>query len=233
MRSEGLLRLVGSGVYLPTDADVSQTSRARCFGPIVPAWGALATEAAAWVHGGPTAQPPFVVVTDRAVGSRTLAEDVRVRESSLHPGDVVRVADVAVTSPARTAADLARWGEGVAAQEAFTWLVRHATTLQAVRSVLAAQTRFRHNRRARERVLAHTSGRTGDLWARTPEPARRPHPAKASDGGRLRPVPVTAATGEAVDVEDAVDASHGREHVAEVGGVAHLERELGDRHAVP
>jgi Domain of Unknown Function (DUF349) len=51
-------------------------------------------------------------------------------------------------------------------------------------------------------------------------------------GGRRPPRPGGLA-GHAGDVVDAVDGANGAQHVAEVLGIAHLEREAADRHPVP
>ncbi|MFP5346499.1 MAG: hypothetical protein ACLGIA_05685 [Actinomycetes bacterium] len=164
MRSEGLVEHLGAGIYLPADADVAPATRALAFVPLVPAWAVLGLEAAAWVHGGPRPSPPFVVLTGLPVGSRTLPEAVRVKESSLHPDDATTVAGLRVTSPARTAADLARWGTGEAARRSLVWLVTYGTTNKAVQEVLARQSRFRYTRRARQRLRRLRSGKDDALW---------------------------------------------------------------------
>ena len=166
MAAEGLVTHIGAGIHVPTDAQCSTTARAAAFAPLLPHWGVVGLEAAAWVLGGPTPSPPFTLLADAAVGSRRTPEGIRVMESSLPDADVVTLAGVRVTSPARTAADLARWGSGQRALAAFTWLVSGPTTTRQARAVLVGNPRFRHNRRARDRLRAAAAGRPSrDLWA--------------------------------------------------------------------
>ena len=88
---------------------------------------------------------------------------------------------------------------------------------------------------------AHPGGATpeppaADLGGRSPGTPRRPacsaHRGTPWLGGRRPPQPCGSAR-DAVDVVHAVDGAHGAQHVAEVLGVAHLEREAAHRHAVP
>ena len=79
---------------------------------------ALAT--AAWVWGVLPAPPaPGEYLVDIRARWRPPAPDrLHVTESVLRPGDVVRFGDAAVTSPLRTAVDLARFRSEFAAAEA-------------------------------------------------------------------------------------------------------------------
>src|SRR6516225_7960493 len=71
------------------------------------------------------------------------------------------------------------------------------------------------------------------------DPRRRPngtaprapagYPAAEAPAARPR----AALIRNSVDVVDAVDGTHGAQHVAQVLGVAHLEGELAHRHPVP
>lgn len=165
MKAEGLVDYLGAGIYLPRDSTVCRASRARAFERLVPERGVLALEAAAWVHGAPRPRPPFVVLTSGAVGPRRVTEDVRLMESPLPTSDVVDVGGVPVTSAARTAADIARWGEDETARACLRHLLSTVTSPREVRAVLAGQARFRHNRRARQRLKALTTGKDSPLWA--------------------------------------------------------------------
>jgi hypothetical protein len=171
MRAEGLVQHLGAGIYLPSDAHTSCASRAAAFDSLVPTWGVLAMEAAAWVHGGPRPSAPFVVLTDSALGPKWLPEGVRVRESSLPDDDVQQIGGLRITSPARTAADLARWGDGPSARESLHWLLSGVTSVAETRAVLVSQTRFRHNRRARPRLRAvHRGEDDAGLWPGAGQP---------------------------------------------------------------
>jgi hypothetical protein len=99
----------------------------------------------------PPRTPAEVAVPATCPGPRSRREKVRVRRDVLHPREIVDVAGVRVTGPARTAFDLARWSppiEGVVAIDALargefapdlllTFTVRYAG-LRGVRKVVDA-----------------------------------------------------------------------------------------------
>jgi len=166
MRADGLLVDLGAGIYLPADASCTTSSRADAFATVVPPWAALAMEAAAWVHGGPRPTPPFVLITSETAGSRPVPDGTRLTVTPLTQADVVQISGLRLTSPLRTAVDLARAGTGATAHAAFHWLMRRHVKPAEVRSVFAEQPRFPGNRVARERLKALTRGEDDRrLWA--------------------------------------------------------------------
>ncbi|HEX5534235.1 MAG TPA: hypothetical protein VFX33_10890 [Actinomycetales bacterium] len=154
MRAEGLLVHLGAGIYLPADATCTTGSRAEAFATLVPPWAVLAMEAAAWVHGGPRPTPPFVLLTSATTGSRSAPEGTRLSVTPLPQADVVRVNGLRLTAPLRTVVDLARRGSGPTARAAFRWLLDQHVKPPELRAVLAEQSRYPGNRRARERLRA-------------------------------------------------------------------------------
>lgn len=158
MRVDGLVASLGAGLYLPADSSCSLASRAEAFASLVPGWAVLGMEAAAWVHGGPLPSPPFVLLAGEPIGPGGVGEGLRVVETPVLPGEVARVGGLRLTEPTRTAVDIARWGDGALAREAFRWLVSGPTSVRDVRSVVLAQSRFPHNRKARDRLRALQRG---------------------------------------------------------------------------
>lgn len=115
LRAAGLLTRLLCDVHAPADIATCARTRALAAGALLS--GVLRTavvghESAAWVYCGASVTggwPPdvLVVLLARQRG-RTLAEPVVTRQADLAPDDVVEVARIKVTSPARTGADTAR-----------------------------------------------------------------------------------------------------------------------------
>lgn len=219
MRDEGLLRRVLSQVHVAADLPDDGAARARAAAALVTRAaaalvmkdGVLGHLSAAWVHGAIDVAPVVVdVLRDRAVWLPSTS-CVRVHAARLSPADVHRVAGVEVTSPLRTATDLARW---LSPLESTPLLVRllsdHHLQPSAVLHRLAQMDRPPHARRAR--VVLH---QLVQAQART-----------CLSSGQ------DALSGHPVGVEDALHPPHRRDHVAEVLRLAHLEGELGDGHPV-
>lgn len=105
----------GVRAWAPADS-LDPRWRATSAGLLVPDGGAVGGWAAAATHGFPwtdgldwSGEPlPVVVVLPRPAQIR-VRRGLRVVRGRLDPGDVVEVAGIAVTSPARTAFDLLRW----------------------------------------------------------------------------------------------------------------------------
>lgn len=213
----GLLRPLLADVFVEVAAGDDAGVRARGVAVLLPtrirAAGAVVGHlSAAWVLAGQLpgqlpgtgAGPPTVEVLlgpGRHVGG---ADRVRVRQSRLAPQDVHLVAGLAVTTPARTAVDLARVLPARHLVPALAAL-QGSTGLQPeqVLERLAAITGARGIRRARA-VL--------EVWAAG--------------------VSAVPPAGGPVGVEDALDPADRRDHVAEMRRVGHLEGELRDGHAV-
>lgn len=171
MREEGLLRRVLSQVHVAADLPDDGATRARAAAALVERTaaalvmrdGVLGHRSAAWVHAAIDEAPAVVdVLRDRAVWMPS-SSCVRVHAARLRPTDVQRIAGVEVTSPLRTATDLARW---LSPHESMPLLVRllddHHLPPSAVLHRLAQMDRAPHARRARDVVarLAQPQART-------------------------------------------------------------------------
>jgi very-short-patch-repair endonuclease len=174
---QGVLVRPFRGVYLPADIAADPEGRARAVGQLLPDGAALAREAAAWLHGVDVrpperyrAAPLLECVSD----SQLLLNPVRRPEldgylAELPAGDVVTVHGVPVTSPARTALDLARYTErymGLAALDMFSH--RGLVSLDEVAERVRALKGHRWIARARA-LLALADPRAelpGESWMR-------------------------------------------------------------------
>lgn len=151
-----LLRLF-RGVYLPAGVELTVPLRARLLGLVTPAGAVVADRTAAWVHGrdlsdfnDPTSEAPIdtLVAQGRAPIRRA---GVRSRSAVLPDSDVQLVEGVLVTTPTRTAADLARLareGWGLAAVDSF--LRSRTTTRDEIADVVARHPGERGVARARD-----------------------------------------------------------------------------------
>ena len=118
-----------------------------------------------------------------------------------------------VSTPLRTALDIALHVEPVRAIPAFQELLDRPelnVRLRLLVLAIEATPRVPHKKAALEK-LSQLTGRSGQARA------------------GLVAAPVARGP---VNVEDAVDATHGTQHVAEVLGVTHFEGELGNGHPV-
>lgn len=196
-----LTRLHQNGFTLP-DVRHSAQLRARAAAGSVPAQVRQRVVAgrmtAAWIYGCAAEPDRLALLVDakRRVSGLRNTRGCTLHEVRLGPMDVVSLGGLMVSSPLRTALDIALHVEaGVA--------------LPALANLLA---RPQQDVRLRLLVLAIEA---------TP---RVPHKLAALDKlARLAPPLVTRG---AVDVKDPVDPAHGTQDVAEVLGVAHLESEL-------
>lgn len=108
-RLDGDLVELGEG-YMPADAVETRELRAASLAPLVGHTRAATHLSAAWVHGARDT-PPARHAVQRAVARRlTPPLDARVRYSDVRLGaaDIDLINGVAVTTPTRTLADLAR-----------------------------------------------------------------------------------------------------------------------------
>ena len=106
---DGLLRRVVADVVIAADVSLDAALRARSLALLVPAGVVVLAEAAAWVHlGGPVAAPHEVQVAGaRLPEHRQLP--LRLVFSRVRPGpeDVLELAGLHLTTPARTLLDVA------------------------------------------------------------------------------------------------------------------------------
>ncbi|TRW44287.1 type IV toxin-antitoxin system AbiEi family antitoxin [Georgenia yuyongxinii] len=128
---DGALVRPFQGIYLPVGTAEDPEARARAIGMLLPDGATLGRETAAWLHGVDVRppdrfrDPPLLeCLSDREIFLNPLRRpEVRGYLTDLNPGDIVEVDGVPVTSPARTALDLARYSErymGLAALDMFS-----------------------------------------------------------------------------------------------------------------
>jgi hypothetical protein len=127
LRAAGLLRTVLgrpdevlAGSHLVPAPALRAAAVAALAGAALTGGAAVGFRTAAWVHIG-GAEPPVLEVASPLGSHRAVRGGVRLRQVALPAGDVERVAGVPVTTPPRTAADLAR---DLPAAEALPWLDR-------------------------------------------------------------------------------------------------------------
>ena len=111
----GLLRRIAVDVFVAADVPDAPALRARAVRLLVPgrllaAGGVVGFTSAAWVHTGwhPGAPPERIEVLVPPGANRYGGPGVRVRQVRVGGADVVLLAELPLTAPARTAADLAR-----------------------------------------------------------------------------------------------------------------------------
>lgn len=110
---EGSLRRVLRGVYVPGDFDDSTATRAACARLVLPPRHVVCDVAAAWLHGVDCHEPAALDVTPRLEvvatggGDRTRRPQLLGGKRDLQRGEIVTVHGILVTSPLRTAADIA------------------------------------------------------------------------------------------------------------------------------
>ncbi|GAA4424664.1 DUF559 domain-containing protein [Georgenia halophila] len=128
---EGVLERPFIGVYLPTAVADDVGERIRALGRLLPPGTALVRESAAWVHGVDVRPPErFRAPPVLEVASASSLALNAIRRDGVHghlvvlpPSDLMTIAGVAVTTPSRTALDLARFSErymGLAALDMFS-----------------------------------------------------------------------------------------------------------------
>lgn len=123
MRADGLLLPLWGTTARTAGTRETPRVRAAALAPLVPARAVLGRVSAVWVHaGGPAPRRADVLV---AAGARRPDPHParRVAEATLTPDDLVTVAPVRLTSPLRTALDVARWEEPATARDAVRRLV--------------------------------------------------------------------------------------------------------------
>jgi hypothetical protein len=166
MARDGLLAHVAGDVYLPADLTGVREHRLAALALLV--GGAVGEDAvvgllaAAWAHGARTCPDPVALLVPRW-SHAPLPDGVREHESVVPPEHVVRAGGLRLTSPARTAADVARWLPPREAEPVLADLLATGVTREEVLAVLDGQRRVRHARRARTlvRAIAPDGVRTG------------------------------------------------------------------------
>jgi AbiEi antitoxin C-terminal domain len=156
MRREDLVVHVAGDAYLPRDLARLRSARVAALRTLVPRGRVVGLLAAAWAHGVEAEPDPVEVLVPRSVASARPADGVRERESPVPPRDVVEVCGLRLTSPARTAADVARWLPVAIAAPVLAALLAAGTEVEDVLAVLGR--RYRNAVRGRALVLAVSRG---------------------------------------------------------------------------
>jgi hypothetical protein len=202
LATDGLLaRLHHNGYTLP-EVQGSPQLRARAAAGGVPQAVRQRVVAgrmtAAWIYGCAAEPDRLALLVDakRRVSSLRNTRGCTLHEVRLGPFDVVSLGGLMVSSPLRTALDVAL----------------HVEAERAIPALAALLARPQQDVRLRLLVLAIEAS------------PRVPHKRGALE--KLASLAPALVSGGAVDVEDAVDPADGTQHVAQVLGVAHLEGEL-------
>lgn len=175
---DGHLVEVREGFALVAGVDETAALRAGTFAGDVTAGLALARHSAAWVHtgGAPATARTCVVYRPGTSRPRTRLWLDAV-QAPLRPWDVEDVGGVAVTTPVRTAMDLATWGTEDQSRQALLRLAAAGADLRAAAVQLDRTTGWRGARVARHRLAgaAHQAGQAGlSEQAHLAEQARPP-----------------------------------------------------------
>lgn len=169
MAREGLVRRMLRGVYVDPLVPDTLELRAAALGRIAPPDAVICRRTAAWLYGVDTlalSEHSVLPYVDSVVPSKRRA--LRRGETSPHsqtllPGDVTRVSEVRVTTPAATAVHLARHLERPFALSAVDAMLRaELLTLDAFRAAVA---RYPHHPGI---VLARDIARLADPAAESP-----------------------------------------------------------------
>jgi hypothetical protein len=106
---DGELVPLSSSAFVFADVPQTPVVRALAVRPVLARRSIVERHSAAWVHGAVTTPPRLHTIAvryaNRSSASRHLAV---VREVALRPGDTMTIAGIEVTTPLRTAIDLAR-----------------------------------------------------------------------------------------------------------------------------
>lgn len=125
--NSGMVRRAARGIYAPSSMPDSLSMRLEIAALVLPPGGVLARTGASWVYGIDTCPPGTVHPLRLEVAVPVGVEPVSSRVvhcfvQDLKDDDVQVVDGVPVTTPLRTAIDLARWlprGDALAAVDAF------------------------------------------------------------------------------------------------------------------
>jgi hypothetical protein len=194
--------------YTPVDLPDRAVSRAQALAGALSVRVIVEQNSAAWVFGVTDAMPmlPQFCSTADARAKPAAIRRLTVREVVIDDDEILNLGGVRVTSPLRTASDLARVSTEFDA----------STQLVVLRLL--------------ELARASVDDCIGLLER------RRNLPGKRRTLERLRSLSVSAEPGSAVahpiHVIDGIDSPHSIQHAIEVGGVPHFENELAEREPV-
>lgn len=143
--ADGTLRRLFRGVYVRSDVPETLALRASALALVVPPHTVVCDRTAAWLHGidcfEPTEDASFAALEVVAIGDhdRTRRDKVYGGTRALLREDICEVSGVKVTTPARTAADLARLRGRRSALAMLDAFARHHGVSQADHARLLAR----------------------------------------------------------------------------------------------
>lgn len=154
--AHGHLRRAVRGVFVSSALADTLALRAAAVGLVVPAHAVVTDRTAAWLHGVDVLLPgeqlvvPDVEVFDRRRGRRTRRGTVRSGQRMMPDSDVMRIADVTVTTPLRTAIDLGRQRQPARAFAEAEAMVRAGVAVEEILRELPRFAGYRWIRQFRE-----------------------------------------------------------------------------------
>jgi len=152
---DGHLVALGAG-FVPADIVESVPLRAASLATLLGDTLAASHLTAAWVLGG-IDEPPARHTVQRAVPRRlhhVVDRRLVYHDPFVPPEDLRRVGGVPVTTPSRTAADLARTPGGAHAVALRTWMQRDPAIADGARAWFVERARIPHRRRAEALIAA-------------------------------------------------------------------------------
>lgn len=96
--------------YLVTDTPETPFARAAALAPTIPARSVVMASAAAWIYGARVHAPSIIHLDRRTRLRADTGVRLRLHDTLIPEGDAQQLGAVAVTTPERTLADLARLG---------------------------------------------------------------------------------------------------------------------------
>jgi hypothetical protein len=155
LRRDGLVVELWPGTLRALDLAHGAAGRSGAVTDLVPSGAVLAYQAAVWVHTGRHRPERLDVVLTG--GRHRSTPDVRMHAERLPPLDVVRIGGRAVTSPGRTAVDIARRSRASDVPGLLAALSAVGLSPAEVRTALERATGMRGTPRARQ-LLAPVIG---------------------------------------------------------------------------
>ncbi|WP_435771635.1 type IV toxin-antitoxin system AbiEi family antitoxin domain-containing protein [Nocardioides sp. SYSU DS0651] len=163
LRRAGVLRPLLHGVYVASSATDSVDLRARAAALVLPPHSVVCDRSAAWLHGisildlGELDVVPDLEVVSRDGNDRSRRQGLQGGKRDLVDSEVMLVGDVPVTTPIRTACDVARLrGRYRAMATLDTFRRRHGLTQQSLTRMLPRFAGHRGVRQLRELIPLST-----------------------------------------------------------------------------
>lgn len=226
MKLDGVVQHLVGDAFRPAGVPPAPGLRAGALAAQVPASLAGRTIvgllSAAWVYG--CAPPPYPLELLLTPGGKSALlppfSGCTLRQIRLGAGDVWELAGTWVTSPVRTAADIARSVPEPHATDVLAAMAARADLECPLDRMLAAAWALRHVP-GRLRALELLRRLGADAEAAGP-----PNTGAAGTPSDMIALGPPVGAGGTVDVKDAVNAAHGVEDVVQVLGIPHFKGEL-------